>query len=290
MISKAPREVRYGGAMLDEREIAAVTNVMRTGLAVGAQVRGFEKRCAEVLGKQHGIMVNSGSSALLVALRLLDLPPGSEVITPVVTFSTDVSSIIHAGCVPAFVDVELDSYQIDLARIERMITPNTSAMLIPNLLGNIPDWDALRALADKHGLKLIEDSCDTLGSRLRGRPPGTRADLSCTSFSIFHIITCLGTGGLVATNDPKQWDRGLVMRSWGRSSDKFLHGTRQNDAEKRFGPAGGSLLHTYVEHDDDGDGAESGRKARRRPPAARPARLSAQSRAHRLSKNGWSRA
>jgi CDP-4-dehydro-6-deoxyglucose reductase, E1 len=228
------RRIRYGGAMLDEQEIAAVNAVMRTGMIIGEQVQTFEKRVAGLLGHKYGIMVNSGSSALTLAMRLLDLPKGSEVITPVLTFSTDVASIVHVGCVPAFVDVVLDTYQIDLDKLEAMITPRTRAISVPNLLGNIPDWDRLRAIADRHGLKLLEDSCDTLGATLNGTPPGTRADISVTSFSIFHIITCLGNGGMVAVNDESLWDRGLVLRSWGRSSEKYLHGTLQKDSDGRF--------------------------------------------------------
>src|SRR6201994_5013863 len=98
------RRIRYGGAMLDEREIEAVTKVMRTGMIIGEQVQTFEKRVAALLGHRHGIMVNSGSSALMVAMRLLGLPKGSEIITSVVTFSTDVASIVHAGHIPVFVD------------------------------------------------------------------------------------------------------------------------------------------------------------------------------------------
>jgi CDP-6-deoxy-D-xylo-4-hexulose-3-dehydrase len=228
------RRIRYGGAMIDEQEIEAVNRVMRTGMIVGEQVQTFEKRIAALLGHEYGVMVNSGSSALMLAMRLLDLPKGSEVITPVLTFSTDVASIVHVGCVPAFVDVVLDTYQIDLDKLEAMITPKTKAISVPNLLGGIPDWDRLRAIADKHGLKLLEDSCDTLGATLKGTPPGTRADISVTSFSIFHIITCLGNGGMVAVNDESMWDRGLVLRSWGRSSEKYLHGTLQSESDGRF--------------------------------------------------------
>ena len=229
-----PRKIQYGGAMLDEKEVEAVTKVMRTSMVVGEQVQSFEKRCAEVMGHKYGVMVNSGSSALMLAMRMLNLPKGSEVITPVLTFSTDVASIVHAGYVPVFVDVVLDTYQIDVEKIERMITPNTKAMLVPNLVGGTPDWDVLRALADKHGLKLVEDSCDTLGGTLRGTKTGTRADISVTSFSIFHIITCLGNGGLVAVNDEKLWDWGLMARAWGRSSEKYLHGTKREESDGRF--------------------------------------------------------
>ena len=228
------RRIRYGGAMLDEKEIDAVVNVMRTGMIVGEQVQTFEDRVAKLMGHEYGIMVNSGSAGLIVAMRLLDLPKGSEVITSVLTFSTDVACIVHCGCVPVFVDVVLDTYQIDIDKIERMITPKTKAILVPNLLGGVPDWDRLRALADKHGLKLIEDSCDTLGSTLHGTAPGARADISVTSFSIFHIITCLGNGGMVAVNDRELWDKGLVLRSWGRSSERYLHGTLKDKSDGRF--------------------------------------------------------
>lgn len=229
-----PRKVLYGGAMLDQKEIDAVVGVMQTSMAVGKQVRTFEKRCAEVMGHKYGVMVNSGSSALMLAMRMLNLPRGSEIITPVLTFSTDVASIVHAGYVPVFVDVELDTYQIDIKLIERMIGPNTRAMLVPNLVGGTPDWDRLRAIADKHALKLVEDSCDTLGGTLRGTKTGLRADISVTSFSIFHIITCLGNGGLVAVDDERLWDWGLMARAWGRSSEKFLHGSRYKDSDGRF--------------------------------------------------------
>ena len=229
-----PRQIRYGGAMLDQKEIDAVVRVMQTGMSVGAQVQTFEKRAAALLGKDYGVMVNSGSSALLLAVRLLELPPGSEIITPTLTFGTDISSIVLNGHVPVLIDVEPDTYQIDIDRIEANITPLTKAMLIPNLVGGMPDWDRLRAIADRHGLKIIEDSADTLGGTFRGTPAGTRSDISITSFSIFHIITCLGNGGLVAVNDPALWDRALMLRAWGRSSEKFMHGSRQDDSDGRF--------------------------------------------------------
>lgn len=230
----AQREIRYGGAMLDQKEIDAVVKVMQTSMVVGEQVTTFEKRCANLLGKDYGVMVNSGSSALLLAIRLLDLPPGSEIITPTLTFGTDISSIVMNGHVPVLIDVEPDTYQIDIDRIEENITPKTRAMLVPSLVGGMPDWDRLRDIADKYGLKLIEDSCDTLGGTYRGTPPGKRSDITVTSFSIFHIITCLGNGGLVAVNDPALWDRALMLRAWGRSSEKYLYGTRRQDSDGRF--------------------------------------------------------
>ncbi len=228
------REIRYGGAMLDQREIDAVVGVMKTGMAVGEKVMTFEKRVAQLMGHKHGVMVNSGSSALLLTMRMLDLPKGSEVITPTLTFGTDISSIVCAGYVPVFVDVEADTYQVDVEKIEAMISDKTRALLVPNLVGGMPDWDDLRALADKHQLILIEDSCDTLGGSFRGRPSGERADISVTSFSIFHIVTCLGNGGMVCFNDDALLDRGLSLRAWGRSSEKYLYGTKMQESDGRF--------------------------------------------------------
>jgi len=228
------RTVVYGGAVLDDAEVRAVEKVLRSGLQVGANVAEFERRCAALLGKRYGAMVNSGSSALMIAMRLLDLPPGSEVITSTLTFSTDVSSIVHAGYVPVFADCDADTYQIDFASLERCVGPKTKALLVPNLIGGIPDWDRLRELADRHGLVLVEDSCDTLGASFRGAPPGTRADLSLTSFSLYHIITAMGNGGMVCTDDARVWDRALTLRGWGRSSEPYLFGTRQAENDGRF--------------------------------------------------------
>jgi CDP-6-deoxy-D-xylo-4-hexulose-3-dehydrase len=224
------------GYTMGEDEIQRVTAVLRgdNTLGPGPNVDEFESRVAALLGKRRGIMVNSGSSALMIAMRLLDLPQGSEVITSVLTFSTDVTSMAFAGLVPVFVDVEPDTYQIDCEAIERMIGPKTKAMLVPNLIGGMPDWDRLREIADKHKLILIEDSCDTLGGTFRGRPAGERADISVTSFSMHHIITALGTGGMVCVDDDALWDRGLVLRGWGRTSEPYLFGSQKNDHDGRF--------------------------------------------------------
>jgi CDP-6-deoxy-D-xylo-4-hexulose-3-dehydrase len=231
---RQPREIVYGGAVIGEEEIAAVVGVLRQGIQPGANVAAFERRVAALLGKRHGAMVNSGSSALLVAMRLLDAPPSSEVLTSVLTFSTDVSSIVHAGLVPAFVDCELDTYQIDVDAIERMIGPRTRALLVPDLVGGMPDWDRLEQIARRHDLVLVEDSCDTLGGTFRGRPAGERARISLTSFSPHHIITAMGTGGLVAVDSDELWDRALTLRGWGRSSEPFLYGSRQGQTDGRF--------------------------------------------------------
>lgn len=231
-----PRIVRYSGAMYDQSEIDAVIAQLHDplGLLPGKKVAEFEKRVADYMGKAHGVMVNSGSSALMVALRLANLPRGSEVITPALTFSSDVAAIYHVGCTPVFLDVGLDDYQARIDQIEDVISDKTRAILIPDLVGGICDWDEVRKIADRHDLFVIHDSADTLGGKLRGRPTASRADISITSFSPHHIITALGTGGMVFFDDIEFLDRALALRSWGRSSEKWISGTRAKDSDGRF--------------------------------------------------------
>lgn len=198
----------------------------------GPTVETFEAGIAALFGKRHGVMVNSGSSANLLALAALDLPRGSEVITPALTFSTTVAPLIQHGFVPAFVDVEPDTYVIDAAQVEDMVGPKTRAMMIPNLIGNLPDWAALRAIAERHGLLLVEDSCDTLGYQYRGGTTGEVTDVAVTSFYASHVMTCAGFGGLLAFSDPALERRARLLRAWGRSSSLLAESERIED---RFG-------------------------------------------------------
>jgi CDP-6-deoxy-D-xylo-4-hexulose-3-dehydrase len=222
----------YAASVHDEAEIDAVVEVLRSGAGAlwpGRNVTAFEWEVAERFGKRRGLMCNSGSSALYLAVELADLPPGSEVITASVTFSTDVAPLVRAGLVPVFADVDPDTYQIDVDSIESLIGPETRAVLVPNLIGNAPDWDAIRTIADRHGLFIIEDSCDALGPMLRGTPTGTRSDLTVTSFASSHIITCAGNGGMVLLDDEDLRDRGLLLRRWGRRSELHFYGSKRRD-------------------------------------------------------------
>lgn len=236
MADPVVRRVTEAGPLHDEREIEAVLEVLRTTrLDLGPRVAEFEEQIATLLAKQHGVMVNSGSSALRLAVDLLGCEPGDEVITPVVTFSSDVAPLVQSGILPAFVDVDPETYQIDVERIPEMIGPRTRAILAPNLVGNCPDWDRIRAIADEHGLLVVEDSCDVLDSWLRGTRTGRRADIVATSFARGHAITAAGNGGLVAVDDPGWHDTCVMRRRWGRRSETYLFGSRKGEKE-RFGP------------------------------------------------------
>lgn len=231
------RRIEYSGSVHDEEEIEAVLGVLRggaTALRIGKQVREFESQVAAIFGKRRGVMCNSGSSALYLAVELLGLAPGDEVITSPLTFSTDVAPMVRSGLVPVFVDVEPDTYNVDVSLIEAAIGPATKAVLVPNLIGNAPDWDRIRSIADAHGLTVVEDSCDALGARLRGTPTGTRSDISVTSFALSHIITAMGTGGMVLLDDDVLTDRCLLLRRWGRRSEPQLFGSLRGAGARFF--------------------------------------------------------
>jgi CDP-6-deoxy-D-xylo-4-hexulose-3-dehydrase len=223
------------GGIHDDEEIEAVVEVLRTGnLDIGPSVAALEVAVADLLAKRHGVMVNSGSSALRLAIDLLDLEPGDEIITSPLTFSTDIAPMVQSGIVPVFVDVEPDTYQIDPAGIAAMIGPRTRAILVPNLCGNVPDWDAIRTVADEHELRVVEDSCDVLDSWLRDERTGTRSDISVTSFARSHAMTAGGNGGMVGLDDEERLDRCLSLRRWGRRSESYLFGSRRGE-QARFG-------------------------------------------------------
>lgn len=214
--------VPYGKAVYGEPEIEAVMRVLRSSTQMGKHVREMEARVAKLYDKQYGVMVNSGSSALYLAAELMNLQEGDEVITPALTFSTTVAPLVRKGWVPAFVDVEEGTYNTNVSKVEEMITPKTKAMVIPNLIGNLPDWKVLRELADKHNILLLEDSADTLGAEIGGKSSGRFTDMSTTSFYGSHIINCAGNGGMLCVNTEKLYDRGRLLRSWGRSSSLFV--------------------------------------------------------------------
>lgn len=224
--------VPYALAVHGEEEKKRVLGVLdehRTN--TGKETYEFEKRSAKYFGKKFAVMTNSGSSANLLAFELLNLPVGSEVITPLLTFSTTVSPLLKKGLVPVFADVEEGSYQIDVGQIEELITKKTKALMIPLLLGNIPDMEKLRKIAKKYKIFFVEDSCDTYGGKFAGKPTGSYTDITTTSFFGSHIITAAGNGGMILVNSPKWHKRAKILRGWGRNSSVF---SESEDVSKRF--------------------------------------------------------
>ena len=210
--------ISYGKNVYNKDEIFAVNNTLKKTTQMGVSVATFENKIAKIFGKKYGVMVNSGSSALILALKCLNLKKGSEVITPCLNFGTAVSSIILNDLVPVFVDVNVRTLQINPDLIKKKITKKTKAILVPNLIGNIADWKKLKNIASKEKLHLIEDSADTLGAKINNVSTGTYSDISITSFYGSHVISCAGNGGMLLTNDKKIYVKSKVLRSWGRLS------------------------------------------------------------------------
>jgi len=195
-----------------EEEIKAVEACLRDGWLAGFGPRSieFERRVSELFGKKHGLFVNSGSSAIILALCSLDLKPGDEIVTAACGFSTTVSPIVQLGLTPVFCDVELTKYVPSVEQIRGVVTERTKCIIIPNLIGNVPDWKAIREAFP--GIPLIEDSADTIT-----KTPWT--DIATTSFYASHVITAGGTGGMVMFNEEKYLKRATMFRDWGRIGD-----------------------------------------------------------------------
>jgi CDP-6-deoxy-D-xylo-4-hexulose-3-dehydrase len=228
------QKIYYGRAVYDKREINAVNSVLKNEsltLIDGKHVKKLEKDIAKLFGKKFGLMVNSGSSANLLALSSLKLKKGGEVITPTLTFSTTVAPIYQLGLVPHFVGVLENKFIADPEQIKKAINKKTVAIMIPNLLGNIPNWTEINKIAKKHKLLIIEDSADTIGYSLKGKNTGKLSDIVTNSFYASHIICGAGFGGIVCFNDYKKYQHAKLLRGWGRSSATF---NESENANKRF--------------------------------------------------------
>ena len=217
-MSKFQNKISYGKNVYDKKEIAAVLKTLKRSTQMGSSVENFEKKISKYFSKRYGLMVNSGSSALILAFKVMNFKRGSEIITPCLNFGTAVSSIMLSNLVPVLVDCEIDTLQIDIKKIESKINKKTKAILVPNLIGNIPDWKKIWKIAKKHNLKILEDSADTLGGQIDNRPTGIYSDISITSFYGSHVISCAGNGGMFLTNDKQLYEKAKVLRSWGRMS------------------------------------------------------------------------
>jgi CDP-6-deoxy-D-xylo-4-hexulose-3-dehydrase len=215
------KKIYYGKAVYDQKEINAVLNVLKNhslSLIDGPHVKKLENIVAKLFGKKYGLMVNSGSSANLLALSSFKFKKGSEIITPALTFSTTVAPIYQLGLIPHFIGVIENKFLADPDQIEKCINNKTVAIMIPNLLGNIADWFKIYKIAKKYKLKVIEDSADTIGYTVNKKIHGNFSDITTNSFYASHIINGAGSGGIACFNDYKLYQNAKLLRGWGRSS------------------------------------------------------------------------
>jgi CDP-6-deoxy-D-xylo-4-hexulose-3-dehydrase len=206
-------------------EIAAVQKCLEDGiLTSGKYTEMFEQACAALFGKKFGVFVCSGSAAILIGLAMLELPKGSEIVTPACTFATTVSPVEQLGLKPKFVDVELGRYVPSVDAVTAAISPHTRVILLPNLIGSKPDWKNLRQWLIDHqreDIILFEDSADTMTET-------KESDIAITSFYASHIVTAGGIGGMLMVNKEAHVKRALMYRDWGRI------GTNSEDMSERF--------------------------------------------------------
>jgi len=225
--------VPYGSTVHGDEEIAAVVEVLNTTTQMSKNVLAFEEKIAASFNKKNGVMVNSGSSALYVLIEALNLPKGSEVITPALTFATTVGCLVKNDLIPHFVDVGVDTYCIDVDQLELAINENTSAIIAPDLMGNICEWEKIQeiVLRKNKNIKIICDSADTLGASLLSKSTGSYCDAAITSFYGSHVINGAGNGGMLVTDSEEVFNKAKLLRSWGRSSSLF---SESEAIENRF--------------------------------------------------------
>jgi dTDP-4-amino-4,6-dideoxygalactose transaminase len=211
----------YGADEVNE----AIEALLSLRVTMGERVRRFETLWAEYVGARHAVMVNSGSSANLVAAAVLVNPafpgrlaPGDEVLVPAVAWSTTYFPLVNAGLVPVLVDIELPTFTLDPAAAERAVGPRTRAIMPVHLLGNPCDMRALGALARRHGLLMIEDACEAHGARFEGRTVGTFGAMGTFSFYFSHHISTI-EGGMVVTDDDRAADLARMLRAHGWTRD-----------------------------------------------------------------------
>lgn len=243
--------IPVSGKVLDEEDL---TNMVEASLdmwlTAGRFAEEFEREFAKMMEQDHCLLVNSGSSANLVAFATLtshklgdrQVKAGDEMITVAAGFPTTVNPAVQYGCVPVFVDVELGTYQVDITKLEEALSPKTKLVMIAHTLGNVFNVKAVKEFCDKHNLWLIEDCCDAVGARYEGQMVGTFGDIATTSFYPAHHIT-MGEGGAVLMKSSKLRRIAESMRDWGR--DCCCPPGVDNTCKNRFNMQFGELPHGY---------------------------------------------
>lgn len=237
------RDLRYGGSTCNGLEYRAVANSVAKSIKTGnwqagEQARFLEKEAATYIGVKHCVLTTSGSCAGLLALSALELPKGSEVIIPAVTFPTIFNIIVQCGLVPVVVDSKIGTYNLEPNDLESAISKKTKAIIVVHALGNPVDMRNVMKIAKKHNLYVIEDNCDGWGTKLGNKYIGSFGDISITSFHAAHIVS-MGVGGGVFTNNGELAQKVRMYRDWGRQADineskNTKHKSLPSDYNPRF--------------------------------------------------------
>ena len=223
-------------------ELAAVSQVFQSGwLGHGQAALDFEARLCELTGARHALSVTSGTAALFLAMEVLDLQPGDEVLVPSLTFTGAIQAIVHAGATPVFCEVETATFNIDVRDVARRITPRTRALLPVHYAGAPCDLNALQQLAQEHELWLVDDGAHAFGSTYNHQPIGSLCDMTCFSFGPIKTFTC-GDGGAITTDNDAFAARLKLARNIGLESDSWRRKDKQSGWNYRTLAAG----HRYL--------------------------------------------
>jgi perosamine synthetase len=225
-VTQATRQVQLSAPWLDERDEELVLETLRSGwLSLGPTGPRFEELLAEATGARHCAAVSSGTAGLHLAMRLAGVGPGDEVITSPFSFVASANCAIYEGATPVFADVDPSTYNVDPAAVEAAITERTKAVVAVDIFGYPCELDPLIGLCDRHGLALVEDACEALGARYKGRPLGSHGHPTTFAFYPNKQITT-GEGGAVTTNDEDEYELLVSLRNQGRleTSSWLLHG------------------------------------------------------------------
>lgn len=209
--------------LVDEEQKKAVLKVLESGsFILGDEVENFEKEFSSFCHTKFGIGVNSGTSALHLALLSLDIGPGDEVITVPHTFFATMSSILYTGANVRFVDIDPETYNMDPGKLESAITKNTKAIIPVHLNGHPADMDPILEIAAKHDLSVVEDACQAHGAEYKGKQVGSMGRIACFSFYPSKNMTVCGDGGMIVTDDVKLSEKTRMLRNYGQKK-KYYH-------------------------------------------------------------------
>jgi perosamine synthetase len=211
--------IPYGRQSISEADLAAVSEVLKSDwLTTGPMVAEFERQFSAAVGAREAVVVSNGTAALHAATYACRIAPGDEVVVPAMTFAASANAVVYQGGSPVFADVDPGTLLVDPADVERKIGPKTKAIVAVDYAGQPCEYDALRAIAARHKLMLIDDACHAVGGSYRGRPVGTLADLNTFSFHpVKHMTT--GEGGMITTDDPELATKMRTFRNHGITSD-----------------------------------------------------------------------
>ena len=216
------KAISYGRQCIEEDDIQAVVDVLRSDyLTCGPMVDALDRKLCEVTGAKYAVAVSNGTAALHIAAMAAGFGPGDEVIVSPITFAASANCVLYCGAKPVFADIKDDTYNIDPACVEKLITPATKGIVAVDFTGQATELDALREIAKKHHLILIEDAAHAMGTKYKGQPVGSIADMTCFSFHPVKTVTS-GEGGAVTTNDEALYQKLLLYRSHGITRNQSI--------------------------------------------------------------------